>query len=132
MGLVQLSKFDEIENKRRANKRTISAFFDGNPRVRVAQTTKGSDPSWFGVPLICDTEETKNSLVSHFETNKIQTRPYFAGNLLRHPGYRHLGNAADFPNADQALKRVFFLGCPPHYSREILAYIGEVIAQWKP
>jgi CDP-6-deoxy-D-xylo-4-hexulose-3-dehydrase len=131
IGLVQLSKFDEIENRRRANFQTIRAFFDGNERVRVARTEEGSDPSWFGVPLICDTEETKNSLVSHFETHKIQTRPYFAGNLLRHPGFRHLGNAVDFPNADQAMKRVFFLGCAPHYNRAILTYIGDVINAWK-
>jgi len=131
IGLVQLEKFDEIEQKRRANKAAISAFFEGDERVRVARTEPGADPAWFGVPLICADEASKNSLVSHFETHKIQTRPYFAGNLLRHPGFRHLGNAADFPNADQAMKRVFFLGCAPHYNRAILTYIGDVINAWK-
>jgi CDP-6-deoxy-D-xylo-4-hexulose-3-dehydrase len=96
----------------------------------VAYKLPRANACWFGVPLICESEEIKNSLVKHFEDNKIQTRSYFAGNILRHPGYRHLGNAADFPNADQALKRVFFLGCPPHYTPEVINYIGEVFRKW--
>jgi CDP-6-deoxy-D-xylo-4-hexulose-3-dehydrase len=130
IGLVQLSKFDEIENKRRANERAIGAFFEDSERVRVADTEEGSDPSWFGVPLICRNQAVKENLVAHFEANKIQTRSYFAGNLLRHPGFRHLGNAADFPNADLALKRVFFLGVAPHYTPEVIEYIGKVFSQW--
>lgn len=131
IGLVQLSKFDEIESKRRANFRTIAALFTGNVRVRVARTESGADPSWFGVPLICRNRAVKENLVAYLEANKIQTRPYFAGNLLRHPGYRHLGNAAAFPNAETALDTVFFLGCPPHYDRAILTYTADVINAWK-
>jgi CDP-6-deoxy-D-xylo-4-hexulose-3-dehydrase len=130
IGLAQLSKINEIEIKRRDNFRAIAEFFAGDSRVRVAYKLPRANACWFGVPLICESEETKNSLVKHFEDRKIQTRSYFAGNILRHPGYRHLGNAADFPNADQALKRVFFLGCPPHYTPEVINYIGEVFRKW--
>ena len=56
--------------------------------------------------------------------------PY--GNLLRHPGYRHLGNAADYPNAQLALDRVFFLGCFPGYSPVVLQYIKDVLWKWQP
>jgi CDP-4-dehydro-6-deoxyglucose reductase, E1 len=130
IGLAQLAKLDEIENKRRDNFLAIAIFSLGIPQIRTACKLQLADPCWFGVPLVCETEEVKNSLVQHFEDNKIQTRSYFAGNILRHPGYRHLGNAADFPNADQALKRVFFLGCPPHYTPEIIDYIGKVFRAW--
>ena len=130
IGLEQLKKFDEIERKRREHFKVIAGFFAGNERVRVARTEEGADPSWFGVPLICDSQATKESLVQHFEAHKIQTRPYFAGNLLRHPAYRHLANADKFPFADCALKRVFFLGCPPHYNSAVLAYIGDVFRKW--
>jgi CDP-4-dehydro-6-deoxyglucose reductase, E1 len=130
IGLAQLAKLDEIESKRRANFRAIDGAVYREGVVAVAAHHPKADPCWFGVPLICETEEIKNSLVKHFEDNKIQTRSYFAGNILRHPGYGHLGNAADFPNADQALKRVFFLGCPPHYTPEVIDYIGEVFRKW--
>ena len=45
--------------------------------------------------------ELKEKLVRHLESNRIQTRNYFAGNLLLHPAYKHLGDAKDYPNAGQ-------------------------------
>lgn len=127
IGLAQLEKIDFIEAARRENKHEINKLFLGFRRARVACTLPNADPCWFGVPIICDTEACKNKLVAHFESHLIQTRPYFAGNLLAHPGYAHLGDAAMFPNANTALTHVFFLGCPPHYKRETIAYIGEVL-----
>lgn len=129
IGLIQLAKFDEIENKRRSNFRSIAAAFEKIAALRVAASVDGADPCWFGVPLICDSAETKDKMVAHLEAHKIQTRPYFAGNILRHPAYKHLAAAADFPNADLALSRVFFIGCPPHYTQAVIDYIGEVVSQ---
>ncbi len=63
----------------------------------------------------------------HLETNGIQTRNYFAGNLLLHPAYRHLGRAKDYPNAYEVLKQVFFLGTAPALSEEDLEYIGKTL-----
>lgn len=132
LGLAQLTKLDDIEILRRKHASDISDIFEGNLDASVAQTLLKADPCWFGVPLICHNEATKNSLVQHFEKNLIQTRSYFAGNILRHPGYRHLGNAEDFPNADSALESVFFLGCPPFYTSAVIDYIGEVFRKWMP
>ena len=128
IGLEQLKKFDEIETKRRNNAAVIRRSLP----VDTAVTLPLADPSWFGVPLICESRKIKESLVQHLETNLIQTRPYFAGNILRHPGYAHLGEAAAYPNAQQALDRVFFIGCPPQYSQVVLDYIGEILCKWQP
>ena len=87
--------------------------------------------SWFGVPIICDTKEIRNALVTYLEANKIQTRSYFGGNILRHPGFKHLGNAADYPNAQEVFDRVFFLGCAPHYNQAVLSYIEGTINAWR-
>ena len=130
IGLAQMEKVTEIETRRRDNFNLVSRLFDDVPNVRVASKHPKSNPCWFGVPLICDTAETKESLVAHLESNLVQTRSYFAGNILLHPGYKHLGDAAKYPNANEALKRVFFLGCPPHYTEEIVDYIGKVLRQW--
>lgn len=130
IGLAQMEKIEEIEWKRRENFRQISRYFNIEG-VRIARKHEEADPCWFGVPIICETAAVKASLVAHFEKHLIQTRPYFAGNILRHPGYRHLGYAQSFPNAEQVFDRVFFIGCPPHYTREIIEYIGEVIQSWQ-
>jgi CDP-6-deoxy-D-xylo-4-hexulose-3-dehydrase len=98
--------------------------------VRVIQESELAETSWFGVPIYVEDSQMKTKLQQHFEDNKIQTRNYFAGNILLHPGYSHLGNYKQYPLANLALSNVFFLGCPPHYTEEVLNYIDEVCAKW--
>jgi CDP-6-deoxy-D-xylo-4-hexulose-3-dehydrase len=93
VGSVQLLKFDEIHKIRRKNKESIHSMIETVPGCRVVNERKDSETSWFGVPIVCDTPELKHSLVKHLEANKIQTRNYFAGNILLHPGYVHLDDA---------------------------------------
>jgi len=131
IGQEQLKKFPEIHQKRVANFEHIAKTIDiDGVNFRVAENDVYAQPSWFGVPIICKTPEIKQSFVNHLEKNKIQTRNYFAGNILLHPGYKHLDNASKYPNANMALSQVFFLGCPPHYTSEVLEYIDEVITSW--
>lgn len=132
IGLEQLNKIDEIDVKRRANFLRIKDLFEKYvPGVRVAAKLDKADPSWFGVPLITDTPELKEKLQAFCESNRIQTRNYFAGNILLHPGYKHLGNAADYPEANKALSNVFFVGCPPHYGEDVFAYYESVMQKWQ-
>ena len=132
IGMVQLEKIDEIDVKRRANFARIKAMFEKYvPGVRVAAELFEADPSWFGVPLITESPELKEQLQAYCEKNRIQTRNYFAGNILLHPGYKHLGNAEDYPNANKALSNVFFVGCPPHYGEDVFAYYESVLHKWQ-
>jgi CDP-6-deoxy-D-xylo-4-hexulose-3-dehydrase len=133
IGLAQLEKFDVIHERRRYHKEriqeSIEKHIDG---VRVIKEHASSETSWFGVPIYVETAEMKTKLQQYFEDNKIQTRNYFAGNILLHPGYSHLGDYREYPHANKALSNVFFLGCPPQYTEEILNYIDSVCEQWKP
>ena len=95
--------------------------------IRVPDTLAKADPSWFGVPIICESQKQKEKLVAHFEANKIQTRNYFAGNILLHPGYKHLDDAMDYPLANKALSHVFILGCPPFWNDSVFDYIESVV-----
>jgi len=131
IGLEQLKKFDMLESKRREYKEKIQKFIEDNiSGARVINATPGSDPSWFGVPIYCESQEMKEFMVSHFENNKIQTRNYFSGNILLHPGYKHLDNYKDYPNSNLALSNVFFIGCSPLYNEKVLNYIEGVCQQW--
>jgi CDP-6-deoxy-D-xylo-4-hexulose-3-dehydrase len=131
IGIEQLKKIDEIDVKRRVNFARIKHLFEKYiPGVRVAENLLLADPSWFGVPLITDTPELKEKLQAFCEENKIQTRNYFAGNILLHPGYKHLDDATKYPNANKALSNVFFVGCPPHYGEEVFAYYESVMQKW--
>jgi CDP-6-deoxy-D-xylo-4-hexulose-3-dehydrase len=132
IGVEQLKKVDEIDVKRRANFTRIKNLFEKYVSgVRVAKSLDFADPSWFGVPLITDTPELKEKLQAYCEANRIQTRNYFAGNILLHPGYKHLDEASKYPNSNKALSNVFFVGCPPHYGEDVFAYYESVMSKWK-
>ena len=127
IGQIQVKKFDDIHQIRRKNKKRIQNIFETISGVRVVNERKESETSWFGVPIICDSSNLKRSLVSYLEENKIQTRNYFAGNILLHPGYRDLGDGTKYPNASKVLDNVFFVGCAPVITSEMIDYIEEVI-----
>ena len=131
IGLEQLKKFDMLESKRREYKETIQKYIEDNiPGARVINATENSDPSWFGVPIYCESQDMKELLVSHFESNKVQTRNYFSGNILLHPGYKHLDDYKQYPNSNLALSNVFFIGCSPLYNEKVLNYIEGVCKKW--
>lgn len=131
IGLEQLKKINEIETNRKNSKETITEIFTKNiDRLRSPITLEKADPCWFGTPFICDKPGLKHKLVAFLEENKIQTRNYFAGNILIHPGYTHLDNYKNYPEANKVLDRVFFIGAAPHYTKEVFDYIESVIKKF--
>jgi CDP-6-deoxy-D-xylo-4-hexulose-3-dehydrase len=127
IGLVQLSRFNEIDRKRKENKDKIeSIILEHVKNVSGVKTLSKSDTCWFGTPFICKDKEIKYKLVSFLEENKIQTRNYFAGNILMHPAYKHLDNLTKYTKANQVLDKIFFVGASPHYDDKIFDYIKKI------
>ena len=122
------SKLDEIETNRRTSKERITKIFiDNIPGLRAPQALDKADPCWFGTPFICEEEGLKHRLVEYLEANKIQTRNYFAGNILMHPAYSFLDDYKKYPEANKVLDKVFFVGAAPHYTEEVFSYIEKTI-----
>lgn len=131
IGRVQLDKFNDIDCRRKRSKYMIEPILINNIEgVRGVKQFEKADVCWFGIPFICDTRELKQQLVQYLEQNKIQTRNYFSGNILLHPGYHWLSYYQDYPEANQVLDKVFFLGAAPHYEAPVFEYIYNVIKQW--
>jgi CDP-6-deoxy-D-xylo-4-hexulose-3-dehydrase len=127
-----LKRFEEIDRKRKHSKLTIESillkYVKGLSGVKIHEK---ADTCWFGTPFICEDKVLKDKLVSFLEENKIQTRNYFAGNILMHPGYKHLDDLNLYPNANQVLDKVFFLGAAPHYDEQVFNYIENIfIEKW--
>jgi len=129
IGSVQLQKFEDVHQKRRANKEKIQKIFESIPNVRVINERQEAETSWFGVPIVADYD--KATLVKFLENHKIQTRNYFAGNILMHPAYKHLEDASNYPNASKVLDNVFFVGCAPIINDSMIEYIEEVVNEYK-
>lgn len=132
IGVEQILKLDEIEKNRRNSKQRIEKIFiDNIPGLRTPSTIKKADPCWFGTPFICEAPGLKHKLVQFLEDNKIQTRNYFAGNILLHPGYEFLEDYKNYPEANKVLDKVFFIGAAPHYTEPVFEYIEEVVKKFK-
>jgi len=125
IGLVQLEKYEEMHYIRRLNKARLHQIFEKIPGLRVIDERSEAETSWFGVPIVY--EKDKVGLVKYLESHKIQTRNYFAGNILMHPAYKHLEPANNYPNASKVLDNVFFVGCSPVITDEMIDYIEEVV-----
>ncbi len=138
LGLVQMGKLEAIHAGRRKAHRRIehsligARHFAMNGEIRLVDVLEHADPSWFGVPIICPTYAYKQALVTHLEAAGVQTRNMFAGNILSHPGYAHLGRAADYPNAQEVLKRVLFIGCHPLLTDEHFTHIESTLKTFTP
>jgi CDP-6-deoxy-D-xylo-4-hexulose-3-dehydrase len=132
IGSVQLEKFDEIERKRKISKKVLTKIFiDNIPSIKSVETLQNADVCWFGTPFICEETGLKHRLVAHLEKNLIQTRNYFAGNILLHPGFQFMDDYRDYPEANKILDKVFFIGASPSYNQTIFGYIEEVIKKFK-
>ncbi|MBT3413137.1 MAG: aminotransferase class V-fold PLP-dependent enzyme [Anaerolineae bacterium] len=128
VGLIQLEKFAEIHRKRREHKLRIQKILENAIQgLHVVSELPNAETSWFGTPIICETKELKTKLVKHLEVNRIQTRNYFAGNILLHPAYRELDDFKKYPQANQVLEKVFFLGCSPAYTEGVFEHISNVV-----
>jgi CDP-6-deoxy-D-xylo-4-hexulose-3-dehydrase len=130
LGCAQMGKLESIHAARRRAWHRLRAMFIDAQSVGGARTVERlywADPSWFGFPIVCPDAEYKRALVAHLEAAGVQTRNYFAGNILVHPGYQHLGKAADYPNAQQVLQKVFFLGCNPTWTDDHFNHIEQAV-----
>jgi CDP-6-deoxy-D-xylo-4-hexulose-3-dehydrase len=134
MGLVQLEKLDEIHALRRRNYQLLFSIYEKYEQYfHLPRAQKHSDPSWFAFPLTIrkDAPFSRTDIVDYLEENLIQTRPYFAGNIMLQPAYSHLMDPQEaknnFPNATLTMTNTYFHGTSPVISPEQIAYIGNIV-----
>ena len=137
MGLEQMKKLPQIHELRRRNYKLLLHVYEKYEEFfHLPRATKGSDPSWFAFPLTIrqGAPFTRTQIVDHLEDNLIQTRPYFAGNIMLQPAYSHLMGqnvARDaYPMATYTMTRSFFHGTSPVIKPEQIDYIGTCVDQF--
>ena len=135
MGLEQIKKLDWFDSARRENhKKLFEIFKPYEEYFHLPYATPKADPNWFAFLLTMkeDAPFQKQDLVWHLEGDKIQTRSFFSGNILYHPGYEDFANQYDnlierFPVAHQVTKGSFFLGTYAGITDEKIAYIKQSV-----
>lgn len=105
-GLEQLKRLPDFVQKRKDNFQMLYDFFSTSPYFNLPVSQ--FDPNWLAFPLtLKDAPFSRFELVNWLESNGIQTRPIFSGNICRHPAFKREGN---FPNADYVMEHGILLG----------------------
>jgi CDP-6-deoxy-D-xylo-4-hexulose-3-dehydrase len=138
LGLEQIKKLPELDEARRKNFNLLSEIFEPYKKyLHLPKPTEKADPCWFGYLMTVRTDApfSKQELVSWLEQNKIQTRSYFAGNVLYHPGYsalaeKHEDLNSEFPIAKIVTTNSFFLGTYIGLSTEKMEYIRNTVVEF--
>ena len=137
MGLIQMKKIPEINEKRKKNHaRLIEIFSPYEEYFILPKATEHSDPSWFAfaVTIKDNSKFKRKDIVKFLENNKIQTRPYFAGSVMLQPAYDGLMDVnsiiSEYPNARKVTTDTFFLGTSPVITDVQLNYIEHTVQKF--
>jgi CDP-4-dehydro-6-deoxyglucose reductase, E1 len=130
VGVAQLKKLPEFIAARKRNfSRLWAGLHDLEEFFVLPEATPGSDPSWFGFPLLVrpNAPFSRAEVIDFLEERKIASRVLFGGNLVRQPAYRNvrhrvIGNLA---NSDLVMKQLFWIGVYPGLTAEMLDYMIE-------
>ena len=136
MLLAQLEKFDTISNLRKRNYQLLfDVFANYEEYFHLPRPEQKADVNWFAFPITIKKNApfSRSEFCQFLEANKIQTRPYFAGNILMQPAYRHLVQDLElknFPVANFVTTNTFFLGTSPVITPEQISYISEIVQEF--
>jgi len=105
-GLVQLDKLADIKQTRRTLFSRYLERLSDNKNLILPNDSLQSD--WLAIPLICK-GIARHKLLCYLESNNIQTRVCFSGNITKHPAYSQY--TSDYVNSDIIMSDGFLLGC---------------------
>ncbi len=135
IGLSQLDKLPGFIAARNCNfRRLYEGLRPYEEFLLLPSWSERAEPSWFAFPITVrpDAPFTRQELTAFLEDRKVETRLLFAGNLVRHPGYRHIEHrtVGDLPNSDLVLRSTFFVGVFPGLDDVRIAYMLETFSDF--
>jgi CDP-6-deoxy-D-xylo-4-hexulose-3-dehydrase len=140
IGCAQLEKLPSFIEARKKNWKLLrDGLSNLSDRFILPEPTPDSDPSWFGFLLTVRKNAgfTRDEILNHLETNGIQTRMLFAGNLIKHPCFDEMRKnrqgfrvVSALPNTDRVMMDAFWIGVYPGMREEMLLYTIEKIKEF--
>jgi CDP-6-deoxy-D-xylo-4-hexulose-3-dehydrase len=135
VGLSQLTKADHFVARRKENHATLTEMFkEFEEHFILPVATENSEPSWFGFMLTVreGSPIDRNKFVEYLEQNKIGTRLFFGGNLLKQPAYYNLNyrKIDDLKNTDLLMNNSFWLGVWPGLNQVHYDYIVNTVRKY--
>ena len=137
-GIEQLKKFRSFSMLRNRNFKLHYEFFKKLDKYfTVPKINKNIKTNFLAYPVILKSNSkfSRKDFQVYLEKNKIQTRPIFTGNTLRHPAFKSLvsnkNKLNEFKNSDYIMKYGLLIGCHQGLSLKDILYIHSVISNYK-
>lgn len=91
------------------------------------------EPNWLAFPMLVPPKWKRKEVLTWIESNGIQTRVFFAGNVCRHPAYSMYAGIKDqFPNSDVIMRDCFMLGAHHGLTTDDVDYMCAVLKEYYP
>lgn len=137
IGCAQIKKFPGFVERRKHNFRRLTENLASLTDFFILpEPLPRSDPSWFGYLITCKKGVDRSKVVDHLESNGVQTRMLFAGNIIRHPcfdemrasgrGFRVVGN---LDNTDRIMNDTFWIGVYPGMTDEMIDRMCQLLKE---
>ncbi len=128
-GLEQVKKLPAFIERRNRNFDAHRAFFRKFEEYFILpQSLPDTFFAWYAFPLTLRAKApfSRTGMQIALEEAGIQTRPVFAGNILRQPGYKAIARRetpAGYPVADAVTRNGIVLGCHQGLGPEQMAHV---------
>lgn len=134
-GLKQLDRLDSFVYTRGKNFKTLYKFFKQFEKYFILpESMPDSMTNWLAFPLTIRESAPfkRNNLVRYLEDRKIQTRPLFSGNILKHPAYkkikhRKIGNLKE---SQLIMEQSFLIGAHHGLTDKMVDYMLEIFSSF--
>ena len=135
-GIEQLSKLEEMNNRRRDNAsfmiRTLRK--ETGEFLEVPDEQPGYRHTYYTFPITLTEEApfSRREFAEHLEANNIETRPLFAGCLPDQPAFQNVPGriVGDLHNSRYLRDNLVFIGVHPGLNEQHMEYVAEIIVKF--
>jgi CDP-6-deoxy-D-xylo-4-hexulose-3-dehydrase len=129
IGVAQLEKLNTFISKRQKNWRYFrEALLPLKDHLILPTYDILSNPSWFGFCVTLK-KGNRNDFAIFLESKGIQTRPLFAGNILKQPCFKDVKHKVigQLANTNKVYKNTLWFGVHPSMNDEQKQFVVETI-----
>lgn len=135
MGVAQLEKLPDFIAARKRHFAYLYAGLQPFEEHLILPTWRPkADVSWFAFPIVVRDEAPfrRDALTRFLEAHQVETRPLFAGNILKQPAYQEIEHrvVGELPVADQIMRGAFFVGVFPGMTTQRLDYMLDIFGRF--
>lgn len=129
-GLEQLQKLKEFTRRRKKHFEELYSFFNARSEwFLLPEVREDVETCWLAFPLTVRDAAPfeRRDIVEHLETEGVQTRSLWSGNILAHPGFEDIEcrTPFDYEYGNDAMESAFVIGCHEAMTSDQLQYVLE-------